>query len=236
MNNHPFLVRFISFVVLVLIVSSCYNLKPTAAKNLKETPSQFGKVEAQKSDSLYNISSFFNDAKLTAIIDEAMQNNYDVLIAIQRLNMAQSQIIGFRGNLFPKLDLHVSPSMRRFGAYTMDGVGNYDTQFSPNITQDQVIPEHLPDYYAGAWMTWEADIWGKLRNRKKAAVQRYLASVEGRKWVMTMLIEDIALTYYDLISKDMELEVLRQTIELQTTELEVVKDQKEAGRTDEIGV
>lgn len=236
MNNHPFLVRFISFAVLVLIVSSCYNLKPTAAKNVKEAPNQFGKFDAIQSDSLYNISSFFNDAKLTAIIDEAMQNNYDVLIAIQRLNMAQSQIIGFRGNLFPKLDLHVSPSMRRFGAYTMDGVGNYDTQFSPNITQDQIIPEHLPDYYAGAWMTWEADIWGKLRNRKKAAVERYLASVEGRKWIMTMLIEDIALTYYDLISKDMELEVLRQTIDIQTAELNVVKDQKEAGRTDEMVV
>jgi outer membrane protein, multidrug efflux system len=236
MNNHPFLVRLISFTALVLIVSSCYNLKPTAAKNVKETPNQFGKFDAVQSDSLYSISSFFNDSKLKAIIDEAMQNNYDVLIALQRLNMAQSQIIGFRGNLFPKLDLHVSPSMRRFGEYTMDGVGNYDTQFSPNITQDQIIPEHLPDYYAGAWMTWEADIWGKLRNRKKAAVQRYLASVEGRKWVMTMLVEDIALTYYDLISKDMELDVLRQTIEIQTAELDVVKDQKEAGRTDEMVV
>jgi outer membrane protein, multidrug efflux system len=236
MNNHPFLVRLISFTAFVLIVSSCYNLKPTAAKNVKETPNQFGKFDALQSDSLYSISSFFNDSKLKAIIDEAMQNNYDVLIAIQRLNMAQSQIIGFRGNLFPKLDLHVSPSMRRFGEYTMDGVGNYDTQFSPNITQDQIIPEHLPDYYAGAWMTWEADIWGKLRNRKKAAVQRYLASVEGRKWVMTMLVEDIALTYYDLISKDMELDVLRQTIEIQTAELDVVKDQKEAGRTDEMVV
>jgi outer membrane protein, multidrug efflux system len=236
MNNHPFLVRLISFTALVLIVSSCYNLKPTAAKNVKETPNQFGKFDAVQSDSLYSISSFFNDSKLKAIIDEAMQNNYDVLIALQRLNTAQSQIIGFRGNLFPKLDLHVSPSMRRFGEYTMDGVGNYDTQFSPNITQDQIIPEHLPDYYAGAWMTWEADIWGKLRNRKKAAVQRYLASVEGRKWVMTMLVEDIALTYYDLISKDMELDVLRQTIEIQTAELDVVKDQKEAGRTDEMVV
>jgi multidrug efflux system outer membrane protein len=228
--------RFTSLLIIFVSISACYNLKPTAAKNLKESPTQFGKIEVQKTDSLYNISSFFNDPKLNKIIDEAMQNNYDVLIALQRLNLAQSQIIGFRGNLFPKLDLHVSPSMRRFGAYTMDGVGNFDTQFSPNITPDQVIPEHLPDYYAGAWMTWEADIWGKLRNRKKAAVQRYLASVEGRKWVMTMLVEDIALTYYDLISKDMELEVLRQTIEIQTAELEVVKDQKEAGRTDEMVV
>lgn len=234
--NHKILARLASLCAVVLLASACYNLKPTAAKNLKDAPSQFGKYDAQPLDTLYKVSSFFNDAKLKAIIDEAMLNNYDVLIAIQRLNMAQSQIIGFRGNLFPKLDLHVSPSMRRFGAYTMDGVGNYDTQFSPNITQDQVIPEHLPDYYAGAWMTWEADIWGKLRNRKKAAVQRYLASVEGRKWVMTMLVEDIALTYYDLISKDMELEVLKQTIEIQTSELNVVKDQKEAGRTDEMVV
>ena len=232
----PSYYRLAGFATLILLVSACYNLKPTAAKNLNNAPNQFGDLQAVSNDSLYNLNTFFNDPKLRAIIDEAMQNNYDVLIALQRLNIAQSQIIGFRGNLFPKLDLQVSSGMRRFGKYTMDGVGNYDTQFSPNITPDQVIPEHLPDYYAGAWMTWEADIWGKLRNRKKAAVERYLASVEGRKWVMTMLVEDIALTYYDLIAKDLELEMLRETIDLQTTELEVVKQQKDAGRTDEMVV
>jgi NodT family efflux transporter outer membrane factor (OMF) lipoprotein len=232
----PVFGRLLSFTLLIVSASACYNLKPTAARNIKDTPSQFGKFDVQSSDSLYKVSSFFGDPKLKAVIDEAMQNNYDVLIAIQRLNMAQSQIIGFRGNLFPKLDLNLASGVRRFGKYTMDGVGNFDTQFSPNITPEQVIPEHLPDYYAGAFMTWEADIWGKLRNRKKAAVERYLASVEGRKWVMTMLIEDIALTYFDLIAKDMELEVLRQTIDIQTTELDVVKVQKEAGRTDEMVV
>ncbi len=234
--SNKIFIHVVYFSVLITLATSCYNLKPTAARNLNNTPSTFGQIEAIGLDSLYSISSFFNDPKLNEIINVAMENNYDVLIAIQRLNMAQSQIIGFRGNLFPKLDLQVASSLRRFGDYTMDGVGNYDTQFSPNINQDQIIPEHLPDYYAGAWMTWEADIWGKLRNRKKAAVERYLASVEGRKWIMTMLIEDIALTYYDLVSKDMELEVLRQTIDIQTTELDVVKQQKDAGRTDEMVV
>lgn len=225
------------FLLVVLIsTSSCKNLQFSNSKESAKTPDQFGSITAKKNDSLYVLSSFFTDAKLKTILQEAMTNNFDVMIALQHLNMAQSQVIGFRGNLFPKLDLMVSSSMRRFGKYTMDGVGNFDTQFSPNITQDQIIPEHLPDYYAGVFMSWEADIWGKLRNRKKAAVMRYLSSVEGRKWLMTLIVEDIALTYYDLVAKDMELDFLKQTIEIQTNELSIVKSQKAAGRTDEMVV
>lgn len=227
---------FFLFIALLLISSACKNIQYSKAREEAKIPSQFGQIEATKRDSLFVLSTFFTDAKLKAIVAEAMTNNYDVMIALQHLNMAQSQVIGFRGNLFPKLDMQVSSSMRRFGKYTMDGVGNFDTQFSPNITQDQIIPEYLPDYYAGIFMSWEADIWGKLRNRKKAAVMRYLASVEGRNWIMTIIVEDIALTYYDLVAKDMELEFLKQTIEIQTNELSVVKSQKAAGRTDEMVV
>jgi outer membrane protein TolC len=150
--------------------------------------------------------------------------------------MAQSQFVCFRGNLFPKLNMQLSLGQKRFGKYTMDGVGNFDTQFSPNITQDQIIPEHLPDYYAGVFMSWEADIWGRLKNKKKAAVLRFLSSVEGRKWIMTLLVEDISLTYYDLVAKDMELEFLKETIDIQNKELAVVISQKDAGRTDELVV
>jgi NodT family efflux transporter outer membrane factor (OMF) lipoprotein len=233
MKFNPTIFLTIAFVFTMI---ACKNIQYSKAKEEAKTPTQFGQIEAKKSDSLYILGTFFTDGKLKSIIAEAMTNNYDVMIALQHLNMAQSQVIGFRGNLFPKLDLMLSSSMRRFGKYTMDGVGNFDTQFSPNITQDQVIPEHLPDYYAGVFMSWEADIWGKLRNRKKAAVMRYLASVEGRKWLMTLILEDIALTYYDLVAKDMELEFLKQTIEIQTNELTVVKNQKAAGRTDEMVV
>lgn len=217
-------------------MSACKSIEYSKAKVEAKIPEQFGAIQAKSGDSLFVLSTFINDQKLKAIINEAMANNFDVMIALQHLNMAQSQVVGFRGNLFPKLDMQVSSGMRRFGKYTMDGVGNFDTQFSPNITPDQIIPEHLPDYYAGVFMSWEADIWGKLRNRKKAAVLRYLASVEGRKWLMTLLVEDIALTYYDLVAKDMELDFLNQTIDIQTNELEVVKSQKEAGRTDEMVV
>lgn len=228
--------NFWFLLIVILSTSACKNLQYSKSKESAKIPDQFGKIAANKSDSLFVLSSFFKDAKLREIIQEAMTNNFDVMIALQHLNMAQSQVIGFRGNLFPKLDLMISSGQRRFGKYTMDGVGNFDTQFSPNITQDQIIPEHLPDYYAGVFMSWEADIWGKLRNRKKAAVMRYLSSVEGRKWLMTLIVEDIALTYYDLVAKDMELEFLNQTIEIQTNELNTVKSQKAAGRTDEMAV
>ena len=227
---------FFLLSMFLLVLGACKNIQYTKAKDAPKTPEQFGTMEAKSTDSLFVLSTFITDAKLKAIISEAISNNLDVMMALQHLNMAQSQVVGFRGNLFPKLDLQVSSGMRRFGKYTMDGVGNFDTQFSPNISPDQIIPEHLPDYYAGVFMSWEADIWGKLRNRKKAAVLRYLASVEGRKWLMTLIVEDIALTYYDLIAKDMELEFLNQTIELQANELLVVESQKEAGRADEMAV
>lgn len=223
-------------LVFFISLSACKNLQYSKAKDPSKTPDQFGSIASKKQDSLYVLSSFLTDVKLQALIKEGLTNNLDVMIALQHLNMAQSQVIGFRGNLFPKLDMQVSSGMRRFGKYTMDGVGNFDTQFSPNITQDQIVPEHLPDYYAGVFMSWEADIWAKLRNRKKASVLRYLSSLEGRKWLMTLLVEDIALTYYDLVAKDMELDFLKQTIELQTNELNVVKSQKTAGRTDELAV
>jgi NodT family efflux transporter outer membrane factor (OMF) lipoprotein len=223
-------------ILIILVLSACKSIQFSKAKQEHKVPDQFGSIPAQKGDSLYLVSTFFVDTQLRSIIREALINNYDALIALQHMNMAQSQIIGFRGNLFPKLDLMASTGLRRFGKYTMDGVGNYDVQFSPNISPDQVVPEHLPDYYSGVFMSWEADIWGKLRNRRKAAVMRYLSSVEGRKWLLTLLVEDIALTYYDLVAKDMELEFLKQTIEIQSNELNVVKSQKAAGRTDEMVV
>jgi NodT family efflux transporter outer membrane factor (OMF) lipoprotein len=220
----------------ILLLTDCSSLQTTQPTRVTEVPQSFGLISDTSSSSTFDFSSFFFDENLRQIVHIALQNNFDALIALQRIEMARSQVTSFKGALFPRLDIGGTFGQRRFGAYTMDGVGNYDTQFSPNITQDQIIPEHLPDYYLGGLMAWEVDVWGKLKNKKKAAVERYLGSVDGRKWALTVLIEEIALTYYELISYDLELEIVNQTIELQQAELQVVVAQKEAGRTDELVV
>ncbi len=80
------------------------------------------------------------------------------------------------------------------------------------------------------------DIWKKLRNSKKAAVNRYLATVEGKNFVVTNLIAEIADSYYELLALDSQLDIVKQTITLQSNALEIVKIQKQAARATELGV
>jgi len=98
------------------------------------------------------------------------------------------------------------------------------------------MPEPLPDYQISAVATWEIDIWQKLHNAKKAAVSRYLATVEGRNFVITSLVAEIANSYYELLALDNQQEILQQNIELQTNALRIVKLQKEATRVTELAV
>ncbi len=95
---------------------------------------------------------------------------------------------------------------------------------------------HLPDYYLGLQTTWEVDIWGKLRNKKKAAFSRYLSTSEGKNLVLTNLIAEVANAYYQLLALDNELDIVRETIQLQSDAFELVSIQKEATAANELAV
>ena len=84
--------------------------------------------------------------------------------------------------------------------------------------------------------TGKLDVWKKLRNAKKAAITRYLSTVEGRNFVVTNLVAEVANSYYELLALDNQLEIVRQNIGLQKNALEIVKIQKEAARVTELAV
>ncbi len=94
----------------------------------------------------------------------------------------------------------------------------------------------MPDYTGALFANWEVDIWNKLHNAKKAAVTRYLSTVEGRNFVVTNLVTEVANSYYELIALDNQLEIVRQNIGLQNSALEIVKVQKDAARVTELAV
>jgi outer membrane protein TolC len=141
-----------------------------------------------------------------------------------------------RGLRMPTVGGVVQPSLRRFGKYTMDGIGNFDTNFSPNITDDQIIPKNLPDLQMGLQSSWEIDIWGKLAKRRKASALRYLATESGQQWLITSLVADVASSYGQLIALDKELDILKNNIEIQRKAFELVQVQKEAGSVNESAV
>jgi outer membrane protein, multidrug efflux system len=225
--------NYIFFVLAtLLLMNSCKTLSTDASIKQIQLPQIFQSDSDSSSIANINWKNYFADSTLVSLIDSALSNNIDLQIALQRIEMARAQVKFFNGNLFPKAEITTSAAQRKFGLYTMDGAGNISTEILPG----EIVPIHLPDYYVGAQATWEIDVWGKLRNQKKSAKARFLASIEGVNFIKTLLISDVASAYYELIALDNELEVLQSTIQYQEEALEVVKLQKDAGRTNELAV
>lgn len=219
-------------IVLSLLFSSCKTTKPLETTNLKTLPESYTSVKDSLNSANINWKQYFSDTDLITLIDEALKNNLDLLTALQKVEIASSNVGLNRAALFPTVNGFAIASQRKFGDYTMDWAGNKVTEMVPGT----IIPMHLQDYYTGLQTSWEIDVWGKLRNRKKAALARYIGSIEGKNFVVTNLISEIAAAYYELLGLDNELEIIKQTIKLQEDAFTLVNIQKQAAFANELAV
>ncbi len=213
-------------------VYSCKPLQNLQQDKIKPMPASFDNSSDTISSATINWKQYFSDKNLTSLIDTALINNWDIQIALQRIQQAQSNVLFTAGALKPFVNGGAATGIRKFGTYTMDGAGNKTT----DIYNGKIIPTHLPDYFVGLQATWEIDAWGKLKNRKKAATARFLSSVEGRNVVITNLVAEIAITWYELLGLDQTLKIIDETIVLQENALAIVKVQKEAAAANDLAV
>ncbi|MBE9460328.1 TolC family protein [Dyadobacter subterraneus] len=227
----------ILLAVTLIFLGGCKVMQPIQHASSIRTPEAFESQTDSTGIGSMQWKSFFKDANLIALIDTALLNNPDLRMAIQRIEMAKTNILLAKGALLPAVNAEISGGVRKFGDYTMDGVGNYDTNFSENIDSDRRLPApFMPDYFVGFRSTWEVDIWGKLRTQRKAAYTRFLATQKGRNLVVTSLIAQVARLYYELLAMDSELAIIQKNITLQQSAVENIKIQKEGGRANELGV
>lgn len=175
---------------------------------------------------------FFTDPNLVSLIDTALKNNQELNITLQEIEIAKNEIKARKGELLPTVGYRVGAGLEKVGRYTSSGAGDAST----DITPGKEVPDVLPDYAFGLQANWEADIWHKLRNSKKAAVNRYLSTVEGKNFVITNLVAEVANGYYELLAYDNQLAIVKQNIALQTNALELMKIQKQATRVTELAV
>jgi len=223
----------------LLLVSSCRSVEPVTLPRTAPVPATFVSDNAA-SDSTSIADQpwrrFFADPNLVSLIDSALNANPDLGIAIQRVEVARANVLVARGALLPTVNAVGSAGVDRFADYTLNGIGNYDTNLSGNIEGKQRIPTPTPEFFLGLRSSWEVDLWGKLRNRRKAAVARLLASDKGRQLVQTSLVAEVARLYYSLLALDNELVVLGKNRALQERAVEIIKIQKKGGRATELAV
>lgn len=212
------------------ILASCKTPELNVREITGKVPSRFYSGADSSSTLLPLPEQLFTDKQLLNLIDTALLYNFDIRISLQKIEMVRAGVQFNRGLRLPELEALVSAGNRKYGEYTMDGVGNYDTRLSRNLNTKQQIPNPIPDYFAGIQSQWEIDLWGKLKNRKKAATARFLASTHGRTLVQTKLVADIASAYFTLQALDMELQIMEDNIALQESAVEVITAEKEVGK------
>lgn len=215
-----------------LAIASCKvpAVMPTAGNTV---PASFGNT----GDSTGNISAiewrkFFTDPNLVSLLDTAVKNNQELMVTLQEIEIARNDIRSRHAALLPVVTARAGAGVEKVGRYTSQGAGDASTEITPG----KEMPDPLGDYIIGVNANWEIDIWKKLHNAKKAAVARYLSSIEGRNFVLTNLVAEVANSYYELLALDNQLVIVKQNIDLQKNALEIVKIQKEATRATELAV
>lgn len=177
-------------------------------------------------------NNYFSDPHLQSLINQALENNQELNIVLQEIEMSKNEIKARKGEYLPSLGLKAGAGVDKVSRYTNIGAMEANTEIEPG----KEMPEPLFDFGIGAQAQWETDIWGKLHNATRAQVQRYLASIEGKNFMTTNLISEIADSYYELLALDNELLILNQNIKIQKDALNIIKDLKKNARSNELAV
>ena len=206
-------------------------LKVTKTEN-KSVPANFGGSHDTTSVANIKWRDYFNDQNLIVLIDTALKSNQELNITLQEIEISKTEIRARKGEYLPFLGLKGGTGVEKEGRYTRHGAVDKNIEIKPGTE----FPEPLPDYMIGAYASWELDVWKKLRNAKKAAVNRYLSSVEGKNFMVTNLIAEISSSYYELMALDNQLAIIQKNIEIQTNALQTIKQEKEAAKVTQLAV
>lgn len=219
-------------LTLCLAIAGCKAPAVAVRNEKKEVPVAFESNSDTTNTAALPWRSFFKDPALVNLIDTALKNNQELAITLQEIEIARNDIRVRQGALLPMVGAKAGAGVEKVGRYTSQGAGDASTEIEPG----KEMPDPLGDFNVGVFANWEVDIWKKLRNSKEAAIDRFLSTVEGKNFVLTNLIAEVANSYYELVSLDNQLTIVKQNIQLQQSALDVVKIQKEASRATELAV
>lgn len=228
-------------IVLALTFQSCAPSLPEVEgqkDSVKSIPNDFpnfgGKKEGEElHSSQVGWKTFFEDKDLKGLIQEALTNSQELNILQQQIYIAQNEIMARTGEYIPRVGFGSEIGVEKVGEYTSQGVSD---KMSENSSEAHPVPERLVNRSVGLYASWEVDIWGKLRNASKAAFSEYLGSVEGKKFMITHLVSEIAHTYYELLALDQQYYIVSEYINILKEAQELVEAQQRAAKVTSLAV
>jgi hydrophobic/amphiphilic exporter-1 (mainly G- bacteria), HAE1 family len=221
----------LTVLALVMIVGfgSCKVSKDVATP-AAPLPIQFRNEASAGTDtaSIGNLpwKSFFADADLQQLIDSAIARNYDMQVALQNIKSAQLVLGQAKLGNLPTVNASAVATLTRPGSESLNGI----------TANDFLHSKYLNDYNANVTLSWEADIWGKIKNKQSKALAQYLQTEEARKALQTNIVSGVAEDYYNLLMLDAQLGIARANLALNDSTLRIIRLQYTAGDVTALGV
>jgi len=193
-----------------------------------ELPKSFNTVSFSDTSSIADIEwkKFFSDTVLQSLVEKGIQYNHDLLIAVKRLDIVQQQLKQAKMLQLPSVGLQVNGQINRPSDNSLTGIS----------IKNFLGKSYLENYITAVNLSWEADIWGKIRAQKEVALAEYLHTQEAAKAVQTQLVADIAQGYFNLLMLDKQLLIARKNLLLSDSFLLATRLLKDAGLGTELAV
>jgi multidrug efflux system outer membrane protein len=212
------------FLLLTALLYAGCAAGPNYRRPRIETPSTFRAPEPlppQQTVSVADLKWFevFNDPQLQDLVRTAVQRNYDLRDAIARVEEARANLGIARSNQYPN-----------FGAGATLEVNRLSRDGATPIAS-QLLPSQNRNYGTAALqlLSFEIDIWGRLRHETEAARANFLGAEETRKAVLTTVVGDVATAYLTLRELDYTLEISQRTLATRQQSLELTKSRQTGG-------
>ena len=191
--------QIVSGVVAAALLGGCAIGPDYKRPSVAEPPTFRGQVTAEA-------ASFadapwwevFQDRSLKALIQEALRSNYDVSIAVARVQEARANLSIVRSDLYPSFDYSGGASRSKVGPGVLGQPGG-------------PVRSATSSYFATMSASWEVDIWGRIRRSTEAARATLLATEEARRSVWLTLVSDVAQAYFELLELDVRLQIARNS-------------------------
>lgn len=218
------IVHLVATVAGATLLTGCAALGSNYERPEMPAPQQYRFVPTTQAETLSDLPwwEVFDDPALQGLIKEALANNLDLRAAVARVEAARAQAGIAASYLYPQVDGAASYNIRQATQAEKDESGDEDTT-------------HQSGVY-GFRLSWELDLFGRIRRQRESATALALASEQGRRGVLVTLVGDVASTYFLLRELDVKLLTARQTLELNDQTVTYFRNRLDGGVSNRLEV
>lgn len=240
--------KLINGITVASLLGGCA-VGPNHRPVVVDTPTKYRNEKGpQSTESLADLAwwNLFKDPVLRGLIEEGLKNNYDLRIAVTRIQQARAQKMQTASAFFPAIGYNLEAQRTQNPATVIPATSTPPTTFNVGGTDVTIPGSSSPErkvrstpansFTAISMAQWELDIWGRIRRANESALAQLLAQQEIRRGIIQSLVSDIAQTYFRLLELDAELRIYREAKESFGQSLDLFTKQQQGGIASDLEV